>query len=151
MKGNADSQSGRQNETVQGALIRHLTYREAIERMLDNLQGGDEKTRRTRQLLHQRREEISDEIEQYPSDLVFKVRSIRNIVAQVGPQRAVEDLRGILPEQDAGTRKRVVQTVVRWEAKAGLRDDLPDLGHPEHDITSPEEGRSKGGDEIPKK
>lgn len=151
MKGNAGGQSGRPNETVQGALIRHLTYRETIERMLDNLQGGDEKTRRTRQLLHQRREEISDEIESYPSDLVFKVRSIRNIVAQVGPQRAVEDLRGILPDQDAGTRKRVVQAVVRWEAKAGLRGDLPDLGHAEHDITSSEKGRSKGGDEIPKK
>jgi hypothetical protein len=151
MKGNTGGQKGRQDETVQGALIRHLTYRETIEKMLDNLQGREEKTRRTRQLLLQRREEINDEIERYPSDLVFKVRTIRNIVAQVGPQKAVEDLRGILPDQDADTRKRVVQTVVRWEAKAGLRGNLPDVEQPGHAITSPAEGRSKGGDEIPKK
>lgn len=109
-------------------LVIHTINRDVIEKKLnrdrDNdalrAQGVQEDARKVVNELEKARKRVIGRIERFDTERVNEIEQVREIIAEVGPETAVDTIKTVVGRSE-DMRRNIVNTVVEWEREAGLR------------------------------
>lgn len=109
-------------------LVIHTINLDVIEHRLEQDQDNDalrkqdlmENSRQATQELQRARKRIIGRIERFDEKRVDEINQVRQIIADVGPDKAVSEIKSVINQSANGCRE-IVNTIVEWEREAGLR------------------------------
>jgi hypothetical protein len=101
--------------TKKDAVIRDVIQLELLNKSVDDIQGQKgEEAKEVRSELLTAREQVRERIEGYNSSTVRQVRALRSAVKNVGPEKAVSEMKGVLKGGEEA-RRSAIEAIQSWE------------------------------------